>query len=376
MGNFKIPLFQFVVNTDAQAILKADKVGVISDYAAGTNLVPGTATHLFRALNEQGWFKCTQLQLLQTAIRIRKQVWATAVKQISTLVASSLTATKGDVFRIVSDSFDLTPTVFQNIPTEKRYQISETIADGTPTAQVTTVTVSGTNGNIVLSLDGVDYAEAFATNIDTTIDNWDTTHTAAMTAKGITITNTATTLVFTATTAGEPFGVVTSSNSTGDMAGAVVATTPNISGGEQAIVRNMAEVINADTNAPVVATYSNVTLTLTAKNFGETFVLYHPTIVGVYATGTPAVNWTNDYENLKSVQWVTDLDFDRNAEYYPEKGTKYNSYYYEIKWEQDTGGHTVPGQVATEGKSVFMFYVKQGLAFDTAMDAMATDMNV
>ena len=373
---FKIPIFQMIVNNDDQAILKADKAGVVSNYAAGTNLVPSTAGHLFKLEREFPWIEVNTLQLLAAATRVRKQVWATAVKQVSTFVATSLTATKGDVFRIVVDSLDKTPTAYQNIPLEKRYQISRDIADGTPTAQVTTVTVTGTNGNIVLTLDGVDYAEAFATNIDTTIDNWDATHTAAMAAKGITITNTATTIIFTATTAGEPFGVVTSANSTGDMAGAVVATTANISGGEQAIVRDMAAVINADSNAAVVATYADVTLTLTAKNFRESFVLYHPTITGTFATGTPAVDWVNDYENLKTKQWVTNLDFDRNAEYYPEKGAKYNGYYFKFDWTQDTGGHTVPGQKATTGESTAIVYCKQGLALDTALDAFATDMNV
>jgi hypothetical protein len=259
---------------------------------------------------------------------------------------------------------------------EKRYQISETITDGTPTAQVTTVTVSGTTGNIVLTLDGVNYSEAFASNIDTTIDNWDSTHTAALSALGIDITNTATTLVFTADTAGEPFNAITDSASTGDMAGAVVATTANISGGEQAIVRNMANVINADANAAVVATYADITLTLTGKNFGESFVLYHPTVEGVFAIGTAAANWTNDYENLKNYQWVVDLDFDRNAEYYPEKGAKYNSYYFRTNWTQDTGGHTIPGLKEQTGESIFIVYVKQGIDLDTAMDAFATDMNV
>ena len=376
MGTFKMPIFQYVINEDLQAVLKADKVGVITAYAGGTNLVPSTATHLFKLDGELDWIHVNKLIELSSAVRVRKQVWATAVKQISTLVVSSVVATKGDVFRVVTDSFDKTPTAYQNIPLEKRYQISKTIADDTPVAQVTTVTVTGTNGNIVLTLDGVDYSEVFATNIDTTIDNWDATHTAALSALGIDITNTATTIIFTADTAGEPFNAVTSANSTGDMAGAVVATTPNTSGGEQAIVQDMAAVINADLNSFVVATTSDVTLTLTAKNYGETFELFHPDITGVLATGTPAVNWTNDYENLKNYQWVADIDFDRNEEYFPRKGTKYNSYYFEFTSTSDLGGHTVPGETSKTAKSVVIIYCKQGLTLDTALDAFTTDMNV
>ena len=372
---FKLPVFQMIVNNVDQAVLKADKVGVISDYAAGTNLVPSTATHLFKVEKEMPWIYVNKLQLLSAAVRVRKQVWATAVKQISTLVVSDLTASEGDVFRIVTDALDKTPVAYQNIPLEKRYQISKDIADATPVAQVTTVTVAGASGTLVLTLNGTNYSEAFDTNVDTTIDNWDATHTAAMTALGITITNTATTIIFTATTAGEPFGVITDDAST-TMTGTAVATTPNTSGGEQAIARNMMDVINADSNASVVATYDDVTLTLTAKEFATSFELFHPNVEGVYATGTPAVNWVNDYENLKNYQWAVNVDFDLNAEYYPEKGTKYNSYYFKFDWTQDTGGHTVPGLKAVTGESTAIIYVKQGIALDTALDAFTTDMNV
>ena len=375
MGNFKLPVFQYVVNEDIQATLKADKVGVITDYAAGTNLVPSTATHLVRMEGEWDWFKVTQLQLLAAATRVRKEVWATAVKQISTLVVSDLTASLGDVFMIRTEGLDKIPTAYQNIPLEKRYQISKDIIDGVPQAQVTTITMSGTTGTLAVTLDGVLYSVPFNASIDQTTDDFRTVHAAALLLKDITVTDTATEVVFTADVAGHPHSLPVDA-STGDIVGAVVATTPNISGGEQSIVQNMAAVINADENSLVVATYADVTLTLTAKNFRESFVLYHPTVVGTFATGTPAVDWTNDYENLKNYQWVIDMDFDRNAEYYPVKGAKYNSYYFKMDWEQDTGGHTVAGQKAVTGESTFIIYCKQGLALDTALDAWTTDMNV
>jgi len=375
MGNFKMPQFQYIVNEDFQAVLKADKVGVISNYAGGTDLDPTLATHLFKLEGEHDWFKATQLNLLSAALRVRKQVWATAVKQISTFVATAVTATKGDVFRIVVDGLDKTPTAYQNIPLEKRYQLSKDVVDGSPQAQVTTITMTGTTGTLALDLDGVNYSVAFNASIDQTTDDFRTTHAAALLLKDIVVTDTATEVVFTANTAGNPHNLPTDA-STGDIVGAVVATTPNISGGEQSIVQNMAAVINADDNAAVVATYDDVTLTLTAKNFRESFNLYTSAIAGTFATGTPAVDWVNDYENLKTKQWVADLDFDRNAEYFPQKGAKYNSYLYEIISEQDTGGHTVPSQVAVQAKTQFMVFVKQGLTLDTALDAMATDMNV
>jgi hypothetical protein len=300
MGNFKIPLFQYIINNDSQATLKADKAGTISNYAAGTDLSPADATHLFAVEGELGWVGGDKLTLLAASTRIRKQVWAAAVKGIKAYTVSSTAAAAGDVFRIVYDSFDKSPTAYQNIPLEKRYQISA--------------------------------------------------------AKASTAT----------------------------------------------IVANMAAVINADANAPVIAYagHNNAAtptqddsakLVLVAKDERVTFDLYSSKIAftavaagtTVYHTAedTSAVtvassNSVNDYENLKNKQWVTDLDFDRNAEYFPEKGAKYNSYFFEVNWTQDTGGDSVPGQVAVSGKSQFMFYVKQGLALDTAMDAMTTDMNV
>lgn len=298
MGNFKIPMFQYILNEDFQAVLKADAAGTITDYAAGTDLSPANAAHLFKLEGEFDWFKATQLSLLAAATRVRKQVWATAVKAIKSYTVPAA-ATQGDVFRIVYDSFDKTPTAFQNIPLEKRYQISAT--------QATAATV----------------------------------------------------------------------------------------------VANIVAVINADPNAPVVAYagFNNVTpvqddsakIVLIAKDYRVDFNLYSSALsftadaagTTVYHTAedTSAVtvaasDWVNDYENLKTVQWANGVDFDRNAEYFPQKGAKYNSYYFEIDWSQDTGGHTVPGQAAVNGKSKFIVYAKQGLAVDTALDAFATDMNV
>ena len=263
---FKFPVFQYIINEDFQALLKADKVGVISDYAAGTNLDPTLATHLFRMEGETDWVAANMLQLLDTAVRVRKEVWATAVKQISTLTVTAVTATEGDVFRIVVDGLDKTPTAYQNIPLEKRYQISKDIVDGTPQAQVTTITMTGTTGNLALSLDGVTYSVPFNTSIDQTTDDFRTTHAAALLLKDIVVTDTATEVVFTADVAGHPHSLPVDV-STGDIVDAVVATTPNISGGEQSIVQDMAAVINADDNAAVVETYADTVLTLTAKNF-------------------------------------------------------------------------------------------------------------
>lgn len=302
MGTFKIPMFQMLVNNDDQAILKADLAGTVSNYGAGTNLDPTNAAHLFRLEKELPWFAGTQLTLLAAATRVRKTAYAAAVKQVSAYTITSAAAAKGDTFRITVDSFDLTPTVYQNIPTEKRYQIPRAC---TTVAQV---------------------------------------------------------------------------------------------------IQAMADAINADDNSEVIAYvgFNNVTpvqddsdkLVLEAKNTRVFFKLYpgtdspltwtdvaagqtvYHTAEDTNSTTAVAVDSINAYENLKNIQWVTDLHFDRNAEYYPEVGATYNSYYWEIDWTQDTGGHSVPGQAAVSGKSQFVVYAKVGTALDTALDAFATDVNV
>lgn len=299
MGNFKLPVRQFVVNSDIQAVLKADIAGTISNYGAGTNLDPTLATHLFKLEGEIDWIKGTQLQLLAAATRCRKQVWATAVKGVKAFTMPAA-VTQGDVFRITWDGLDKTPTEFQNIPLEKRYQFSKTIS-------------------------------ASATDV----------------------------------------------------------------------VANMVAVINADPNSPVIAYagFNNVTpaqddstkVVLVAKDYRYDFEVYcnavtftavavgttvYHTAEDTSAVTAVATDWVNDYENLKNYQWVADLDFDRNAEYFPEKGAKYNSYFFKVDWTQDTGGHTVVGQKAVTGETTFIVYVKQGIALDTALDAFATDVNV
>lgn len=302
MGNFKLPVRQFIINDDIQGVLRADKAGTFSDYGGATDLDPATATHLFKITGQTDWTKVTDLQELASAVRVRKQVWASAVKPIKAYTVTSSAVSAGDVFRIVWDSLDKTPVEYQNIPLEKRYQFS-----------------------------------------------------------------------------------------------ADQATVANV-------IANMVAVINADENSPVVAYagFNNATpaqddsdkIVLIAKNFREDFEIYPSTngtlALTEVAAGTTvyhtvedtnddtvaASDYVNDYENLKNKQWVADLDFDRNAEYFPQKGAKYNSYFYKVDFTQDTGGHTVPGQKAVTGEVTFIFYVKQGIALDTALDAFATDMNV
>jgi hypothetical protein len=163
----------------------------------------------------------------------------------------------------------------------------------------------------------------------------------------------------------------------------------------------MVAAVNADPNAPIIAYagFNNVTpvqddsakfvyvakdyrLTpkvyssyITLTNVAAGTVVYH-TAEDTSVTTVEATDWVNDYENLKNIQWAGNIDFDRNAEYFPQKGQKYNSYFFKVDWTQNTGGLSVAGQKSVTGESTFIVYCKQGLALDTALDAFATDMNV
>ena len=85
----------------------------------------------------------------------------------------------------------------------------------------------------------------------------------------------------------------------------------------------------------------------------------------------------NTYETLKNLQWSNSVDFDRNVEYYPERGVGYNSYTFFIETQEvASGGQSLPSQIPGTFKAEYVFYVKGGLDLDTAFAAFATDMNV
>lgn len=89
----------------------------------------------------------------------------------------------------------------------------------------TTITVSGTTGNLVVTVDGVDYTEAFNTSAATTAGNFVTTHAAGiLAAAGVVVTNpSGADLLFVSNVTGRVFSIGTG-NSTGDMAGAEVVS--------------------------------------------------------------------------------------------------------------------------------------------------------
>jgi hypothetical protein len=105
---------------------------------------------------------------------------------------------------------------------------------GAAAAQVETVTVTGTGGTAQVTMGGVTRTTTFDTNIATTLDNFKAAFEDDYAAVGITLTETATTLVFTAATAGVPFTAGAAENLTGDLAGSVAHTTASAAAGAAA----------------------------------------------------------------------------------------------------------------------------------------------
>lgn len=86
-------------------------------------------------------------------------------------------------------------------------------------AQVDDVTLTGTSGTANINVAGVNYLATFNTNLTTTASDFVTSHSAALTAAGITVTSNAAVLTFTANVGGTAFTIAAPVNATGDLAG-------------------------------------------------------------------------------------------------------------------------------------------------------------
>lgn len=96
-------------------------------------------------------------------------------------------------------------------------------------AQVTTLgtfVVPSAGGDLDVTVAGKTYSVTYATDLSTTLTAFKNAHAAALLLRGITLTNTATTLVFTSAIAGQPFGTITIASGS-DISATVTATTAN-----------------------------------------------------------------------------------------------------------------------------------------------------
>jgi len=267
MGNFSIPIKQLIANKDNQIVVTTS--GPLAG-AVGQFTLAGFLSSV----------QASQLEILPDGDRMRVTPFAAAV-QHAIEVTFTTGAADGDVFKVQTDSLDLTPTEYQNQPVEKRYQLP-LCADATATA------------------------------------------TAAAAA------------------------------------------------------------INADPHALVIASHSAGVLTLGAKSITYFILAYasesNVTLLPAGVTNAVTVQGTlgtGTYDTLKNIEFAKNVDFDRNAEYYPARGGEYNQYYWEVNWiTVDLGGHDVPSLLPASGRTAFQIWAVDGGAVDTALDAIATAVNV
>lgn len=115
-----------------------------------------------------------------------------------------------------------------------------TVITSSATAQVDTITLSGSSGTAnVAAAGGLTKLATFADDLATTAENFVTAHAAAYAAVGITLTFTSTgatdgKLVFTAAVAGTDFTNPTITTASGDLAGSVANTQVNVKAFEYA----------------------------------------------------------------------------------------------------------------------------------------------
>jgi len=166
MGNFQIPVKQVIINDTAQLELYGD-VGagpVLIPEIAGTPahfLDPSDPSHKLSLRGKVDWFLAEALVLLEAAERIKKSGADLGQRQrvdYTVQLPVGVTAPKGTVVRVVTWSYDLENTAYQNKPLEKRYTLSkdcdtaDEIADdivaiiNADTVRPVHVTASGTPG--------------------------------------------------------------------------------------------------------------------------------------------------------------------------------------------------------------------------------------
>lgn len=127
---FNVPVKEIIVNDDSQVrLLAADGTA----FTGTSNITPTSGGFILEGF--LGPVLGSQVQLLSAATRIRKTVFSAGTAETAAFtITAAAGAKRGDTYRVVTDSLDLTPTEYQNRPTEKRYQLSVDCANPTAIA--------------------------------------------------------------------------------------------------------------------------------------------------------------------------------------------------------------------------------------------------
>lgn len=290
---FKIPVKQIIVNKDSQVRLLEDD---------GTAYVAADVTPSAGSFILEGFLSLTpgsKVVLQKAATRIVRDVTAPAVAEIAAFTIPTAALAAGDVFRVTLESVDLTPTEFQNINIEKRYQASSAQATNATVLAHIAATINADPKSLVTAFVGFNNVTP--------------------------VQNDSSKLVLVAKNKGQKIGFFSSKLSITRVANATV-------------VYHTAE----DTQVT--------------------------TVLGAVGVG--------HYDTLKNNDWAANVDFDRNVEWAPEIGATYTTYYFEVDSTGVNGSQTIAGGKALESRTGFRLYVKNGLTLETALNALATDLNV
>lgn len=149
------------------------------------------------------------------------------------------------------------------------------------TAQVDTITLTGTSGTATVDVaGGLTKTATFNTDLTTTASDFVTAFAADYLAVGITLTSSGADLIFTATDPGTAFSSPTITNATGDLAGTVDNTTPNVTD----LAATAAAFVSANS-----AAYSTEGVTVTSS--GED-IIFTASVAGVSFT-SPVITTTD-----------------------------------------------------------------------------------
>lgn len=173
-----------------------------------------------------GELQATVVEIFMTAFEsdVYRQFWLNDTNKET--VASGVQTGTADVdynaydgmWKLIFDDAASTPT---------SSQIKAFDYDASAVKQVQTGTTTGTSGTANVLVDGINYLATFTTSLTVTNANFVTTHAAAILLRGIVVTASTDTLIFTSAVAGRPFDTITYTNVTTNLAGSVAATTAN-----------------------------------------------------------------------------------------------------------------------------------------------------
>jgi len=156
---------------------------------------------------------------------IFRQYWLNDTNK-ETISSGKYTGTADTNYNAFDGIWKLLITNATTTPTTEDHIFRVAFSNGSA-AQVETLTLTGTSGTATVTLGGKTYLATFTTDLATSAANFVTSHSAALLLRGITVTSSTDTVIFTATIAGMPFSAPTIAGVSGNLGGSVAHTTAN-----------------------------------------------------------------------------------------------------------------------------------------------------